>query len=122
MTLHMDMSDAALIEDCAEVDDFLASYKAGCQLVADAESAQAGDLVVEQACCRLRGNGRLWRALLRRATHQQAHTFAGLVAKAHASRNLLELCSPEPTEATEFLASVVSDLLRLLSSEAGIRS
>lgn len=122
MTLHTDTGDTALIEDCAEVGDFLASYNAGCQLVAEADSAQAGDLVIKQARARLRGSGRLWRASLHRASRRQAQTLAGLVAKARASQSLLELASPEPSETTELLMSVVADVLRLLANDTGPRS
>ena len=110
-----DAGDAALIEDCAELADFLASYEAGCQLVAAAEGAQAGEPDIEQARARLLTTGRLWRASLHRVARRRAHTVVGLVAKARALQSTLVLWSPEPSETTEFTASVVADMLRLLS-------
>jgi hypothetical protein len=114
----MELTDEMLIEDCAELGDFLASYEAGCQVMIEAEWSQAGELELEEVRRRLHEAGQQWRASLNRVALCPAHAIPGLLAKALALHALLTQWSNEAAEVAMLARSVTADLIRLLSGHA----
>jgi hypothetical protein len=111
-------SDTALIEECAEMGDFLASYEAGCQLIIEAEWSQASEAELEDARRRLHDAGQQWRASLNRVASSPAHAIPGLAAKGFALHALLAVWATEDAEIAVLARSVTADLIRLLPNHA----
>ena len=116
MLPRADVSDAMLIEECTELGDFLASYETGCQVLMKAEHGTADEQALTDARRRLLDAGQQWRASLHRVAGSPAQAHPGLLAKGRALLTFLTLWPGEDTETTALTRSVVSDLIRLLSS------
>lgn len=104
-----DMTDAALIEDCAEFCHLFQDYVIGCRILEEIESGMVHDRNIEEVHCQLASAGRQWRAALKRLATSPAFTDTGRFAKGRAIQSyFLEFRAQ--SEIMDVMYSLLKDL------------
>ena len=107
---NREMSDAALVEDCAEFLDLLASYVEGCNALEEAEANFAEEQVLAETQRRIVAAKRQWCAVLQRIGSIPAFTDRGILAKNAAMDAYFAEYPPEDTEVMVLLGSLLQDI------------
>lgn len=107
---NREMSDAALVEDCAEFLDLLASYVEGCNVLEEAEANSVEGQDIEESQRRIVAVRRQWRAMLRRIGSSPAYTDKGILAKNAAMHGYFAEYPAEDIEIMGLLGSFFRDI------------
>ena len=109
----LDMVDAVLVANCAEVQDFYASYVTGCRILEEVEFDTSNEVNHRELQQKTEAAGRQWRAALARLTTTSVLTPFGLLTKARTIGDFYLDCPPD-SEIISAMYSVLQDLERFV--------